>query len=91
MTVRGDHAIFAYVNPTQGEATLDLLIYDLTAARPTPVGKRIPLGFDGETYAGSALTDLQTVDGTIYALITQGEVFTLRDPHWTAQHVLSID
>jgi len=90
MAVLGDTAVIAYVNNELGESTIDLFLYDLTADAPTGEGKRIPLGFDGADYPGSALTDLRVHDGKLYALVTQGEVFTLRDPRWTAQHVVAI-
>ena len=92
MTVAGDEAVFAFVDNSGQSSQLVIARYDISGTeKPEPTVSTLDLGFDAKTYAGSALTDLQFVDGTLYALVTQGKVFTLRDPRWQAQHVVAID
>jgi hypothetical protein len=92
LVVSGEHAHFGFVDNTGSESTLVIARYDLkTSAAPEPRVTRYPLGFPSADYAGSALNDLQIHEGRLYALVTQGRVFTLRDPRWQAQHVLALD
>lgn len=95
MTVIGERAVFAFVNNGLGQSTLELAFYDLKHAgpeAPEPEVRNIPLGFDGTEFNGSCLTSLHydPASGTLYALVTQGRVFNLRDPRWQAQHIVAI-
>lgn len=92
LAIAGEHAVFGFVDNSGETSTLLLAHYDLTSPTlPEPTVTRHPLGFSAEEFPGSALSDLQVADGRLYALVTQGNVFTLRDPRWQAQHILAID
>jgi len=90
MVVAGKWAYVGWVDVTGAEAALRLLALDITAAAPKPVARVIPLGFASAANRKTALFDLIAADGKLYALVTQSARLWVRDPRWTAQHVIAL-
>ncbi|MGF1452814.1 MAG: hypothetical protein ACFB21_12150 [Opitutales bacterium] len=91
MAVVGNHAVVGWVDTSSGQARLQLAQYDLRSpGKPEPSVHQISLNFDGGEFPYSSLTDLAVHNGGLYALVTQGKRYSLRDPRWQAQHVIAI-
>jgi outer membrane protein assembly factor BamB len=90
MVVAGKHVYVGWVDTSGEEAALKLVALDMTADKPTPVERKLPLGFPSKGNEKSALFDLIAVDGTLYALVTQSENLWIRDPRWKSQWVVAV-
>jgi hypothetical protein len=90
MVVTGRWAYVAWVDLCSRDAALRLLAFDVTASRPRPVEIGVPLGFPSAENRKSALSDLIAVEGRLYALITQSDRLSVRDPRWKVQHVMAL-
>lgn len=90
MVVAGKWAYVGWVDPSGGEAVLRLVALDITAPKPEPVEKTVPLGFSGSENEKSVLLDLAAVDGTLYALVIESDRLWIRDPRWNRQHILAL-
>jgi len=95
MVVAGERAWIGWVDLSGAQAALALAAYDLRAESPQCEVHRIPLPFTSEEATKSYCTDLISVDGMLYALITESDSLwpgAPADEHFdhTAQHVLAI-
>jgi hypothetical protein len=90
MVVAGKWAYVGWVDVSGEEAAIRLVALDITASKPEPVVKTIPLGFPSLGNEKSVLLDLVAVDGTLYALVVESGRLWIRDPRWEKQHVVAL-